>query len=37
MSTTQLFTYLIGGGILVILLIGLVAIIFRRRSPRDGD
>lgn len=28
--------YLIGGGILVILLIGLVAIIFRRRSP-PGD
>ena len=37
LTTTELFTYLIGGGVLVILLIGLVAIIFRRRSPRDGD
>jgi len=36
-TTSQLFMMLIGGGVLVILLIGLVGIIFRRRSPRDGD
>jgi hypothetical protein len=39
LSTTQLFELLVGGGILAIILIGLVAIIFRRRKspPSDGD
>jgi hypothetical protein len=38
LTTTQLFELLVGGGILAILLIGLVAIIFRRRTPPgDGD
>jgi len=37
LSTTQLFELLIGGGILAILLIGLIAILFRRRTPPGGD
>jgi hypothetical protein len=36
LSTTQLFELLVGGGILAIVLIGLVAIIFRRRDPPGG-
>jgi hypothetical protein len=35
-STSQLFMMLIGAGILVILLVALIAIIFRRRTP-PGD
>jgi hypothetical protein len=38
LSTTELFELLVGGGILAIVLIGLIAIIFRRRRPPgDGD
>ena len=37
LTTTEIFTYLIGGGILVILVIALIAIIFRKRPPHDGE
>ena len=37
LTTTQLFELLIGGGILAIVLIGLIAILFRRRTPPGGD
>jgi len=36
LTTTQLFELLVGGGILAIVLIGLIAIIFRRRNRPGG-
>jgi len=37
LTTTQLFELLVGGGILAIVLIGLIAIIFRRRNPPGSE
>lgn len=37
LSTTQMFELLIGGGVLLIVLIALVAIIFGRRRSGPGD
>ena len=37
LSTTEIFVYLIGGGILAIVIIGLIAIIARRGKNPPGD